>query len=337
MRSHLLSIIIPVYNVEPYLEQCLDSVIGQSYETLEILIVDDASTDRSLEICERYAWKDKRIRVFRNKVNMGLSAARNLALDNAHGDYIGFVDSDDYLDTDMYDIMMKKIEEDGSDIAMCNYFWTNESGEPRSNYVAVNHGKKLTGISKIRENIWTINNCVWNKLFKRTLFESIRFPEGRLYEDIFIMHELFDKAESVSITDESLYYYRRRNSSITLRPIRPENLDIVDAYIAKYRYVAERYPTERSLLDSVTQSILTNLLHCVDRVVLEDSLNDEGKLAEFRPLIEEKLAEIDTLEFDLTERLSMKETLKKYALLQRDIRLYAYMKTRTKESNKKVT
>lgn len=325
MKQSLVSIVIPVYNVEPYLRECLDSVVGQSYKNLEILIVDDASTDGSYDICREYAKNDERIHLFKNEVNRGLSATRNLALDNAHGDYIGFVDSDDFIDPNMYDIMVKKLEADNADMAMCNYYWTNEAGEKTSNYVSHNQDRKVKGIEKLRENALTVNNCVWNKLFKKKLFEDIRFPEGRLFEDIFIIHEIIDKASSVSVTKESLYYYRRRNTAITLRSFKPENFDIVDAFIAKYTYVSEKYPDEKRMIKKVAESVISNMIYCVERVVAEDKLDDE-----FKALIKEKAARIDSLEIDLS---ALNENLvKKYALIQKDVRLYAFMIGRRKSA-----
>lgn len=324
MKQSLVSIVIPVYNVEPYLRECLDSVVSQSYKNLEILIVDDASTDGSYEICNEYAQRDERIRLFKNEVNRGLSVTRNIALDNAHGDYIGFVDSDDFIDTNMYDIMVKRLEADNSDMVMCNYFWTDESGKKTSHYVSFNRGRKLRGVEKIRENVLTINNCVWDKLFKKHLFENIRFPEGRYYEDIFIMHELFDKAKSVSITGESLYCYRRRSTGITLCSVKPEHFDIVDAYIAKYIYVSEKYPDEKKMTDKLAESVISNMIHCINRVV------DEEVLDEFKDIIKEKMNRIDELNLDLS---AVKEDLvKKYALIQRDVRLYAFMRGRRKNA-----
>lgn len=325
MKQSLISIVIPVYNVEPYLRECLDSVIAQSYKNLEILIVDDASTDGSYDICREYAQNDERIHLFKNEVNRGLSATRNLALDNAHGDYIGFVDSDDFIDPNMYDIMLKKLEADNADIAMCNYYWTNEQGEKTSQYVSYNRDRKVSGIEKLRENVFTINNCVWDKLFKRKLFEDIRFPEGRLFEDIFIMHELIDKASSVSVTKESLYYYRKRKTAITLRSFKPENFDIVDAFIAKYTYVSEKYPDERKMIDKVAESVLANIIYCAEMVIAENRLDDE-----FKALIKEKVAKIDSLGIDLSH--ISENLVRKYALIQRDVRLYAFMIKRRKSS-----
>lgn len=322
MKQSLVSIVIPVYNVEPYLRECLDSVVGQSYKNLEILIVDDASTDGSYEICGEYAQRDERIHLFKNEVNRGLSVTRNIALDNANGDYIGFVDSDDFIDPNMYDIMVKRLEADNSDMVMCNYFWTDESGKKTSHYVSYNCGRKLRGVEKIRENVMTINNCVWDKLFKKELFENIRFPEGRYYEDIFIMHELFDKAKSVSITSESLYCYRRRSTGITLCSVKTEHFDIVDAYIAKYVYVSEKYPDEKKMTDKLAESVISNMIHCINRVV------DEEVLDEFKDIIKEKMNKIDELNLDLS---AVKEDIvKKYALIQRDVRLYAFMRGRRK-------
>ena len=236
-----ISIIVPVYNVESYASKCIESIIKQTYENLEILIVNDGSTDTSGDICEYYAQKDNRIIIIHQK-NQGLSMARNNALEIAGGDYIGFVDSDDWIATDMYSVLYKNAVEYDADISVCNYYYVSASGElsPHSNE---HRGIKVfEGIYKLMHNIRLFNSCVWNKLYKRHLFDDIRFPKGKTYEDIFITHKLIDNANKVVMSSECKYYYLQRESGITLSTFNPNQMDNLEAYIERHKYISAKYP-----------------------------------------------------------------------------------------------
>ena len=170
----MISVIVPVYNVEPYLRKCLDSIVNQTYRDLEILVIDDGSTDWCGKICDEYAGKDGRIRVFHTE-NRGLSCARNLGLDNARGEWIGFVDSDDWIETDMYEVLLKRAEETEADIVECGVLeeHPNRTGK-RQEYLVT--GTEAVIMLIHRE----LSNAVWNKLWKKSCFDKIRFPEGRI-------------------------------------------------------------------------------------------------------------------------------------------------------------
>ena len=189
----MLSVIIPVYNVEPYLEKCLDSVLKQTYKDMEILIIDDGSTDRSGAISDEYAAKDSRIRVFHTE-NRGLSAARNLGLDNAVGGYIGFVDSDDWIEPDMYEVLLKKAEETGADIVECGVF----KEYPDKTVEHQRPDRVMYKIEAIRALVnRELSNSVWNKVWVKSCYFNIRFPEGRLYEDVAITYRIFDCVDAI--------------------------------------------------------------------------------------------------------------------------------------------
>ena len=207
----MISVIVPVYNVESYLPKCLDSIIAQTYTDLEILVIDDGSTDRCGAICDSYAERDRRIRVFHTE-NRGLSAARNLGLDHAKGEYIGFVDSDDWIEPDMYEVLLRKAEETGADIVECG-FWKEY---PDRYEEKTRQNLKLTGkaaVSALLRN--ELSDGVWNKLWRRQCFETNRFPMGRVFEDVATTYQVFDAVPLISCVPAAKYHYTYREDSLS--------------------------------------------------------------------------------------------------------------------------
>ena len=205
----LASIIIPVYNVEPFLRKCLDSVINQTYENIEILIVDDGSTDQSGKICNDYS-VDSRVTVF-HQVNGGLSAARNTALNHANGEYLFFVDSDDFVSPTFVSDAVTVLEKEDSDIVIFNYTEAGMTNEEKNVYSKI---ANLTAY-EIKQKIISddIGNYVWNKAYRKFLFSKLRFPEGEWFEDLAVMGQLFMQAKNISMLNKSLYFYRIQNTS----------------------------------------------------------------------------------------------------------------------------
>ena len=215
--KELISVIIPIYMVEKYLNKCIDSVINQTYKNLEIILVNDGSKDNCKKICEEYAKKDSRIKII-NKSNGGLSDARNKGLEVSNGKYIGFVDSDDYISKDMYKNLYENIIKYDADIAICEYIEVNENGENiKENKKIIENGVKIysreEAMYKLLEDN-EITNHVWNKLYKSSLFKDIEFPKGLKFEDIAVMYKLIDKANRVVHISEILYFYVQRDGSI---------------------------------------------------------------------------------------------------------------------------
>lgn len=207
----MISIIVPIYNVEPYLRKCLDSVVGQTYRDLEILIIDDGSTDGSGRICDEYKEKDDRIIVFHTE-NRGLSAARNLGLDNATGEWIGFVDSDDWIEPDMYEVLLKKAEESGADVVECGcYRELLDKTVARKRVDVLLNGEEA--VSALLQG--KLFDYAWDKLWKKECFKSIRFPEERVHEDTAVTYRIFAEAESVCMISSALYHYRERKGSLS--------------------------------------------------------------------------------------------------------------------------
>ncbi|MEF2629635.1 glycosyltransferase family 2 protein [Megamonas funiformis] len=215
-----ISIIIPIYNVEQYLSQCLDSVINQTYKNLEILLINDGSTDNSGKICDNYAKLDNRIRVFHKK-NEGVSSARNLGLEKCTGDFIGFVDPDDFIELNMYELLYNEQQKTNADIIWCNYCKISSTGniiylgEINNNTfydLSLKNNKKI--FSKNFYYILNMKTYIWNKLFKRKLFYNIRFPLKKTFEDLFIFMSLILQTNTIQFISKTLYYYRQRDTSL---------------------------------------------------------------------------------------------------------------------------
>lgn len=214
MEKGLVSVIIPVYNVEKYVDKCIESVVKQTYKNLEIVLIDDGSTDSSDTICDEWGGKDNRIIVI-HKENGGLSDARNVGLNNARGEYYTFIDSDDYISLDMIETLMNCAVKYSSEIAVCNMIRVSEKGDFVSFYRPEDREKVLNGEERFQT---LIQPSVCNKLFKAKLFDRISFPKGKYYEDTFIYHYLVYRANKICFTGKDSYFYLARGDSIVGQP-----------------------------------------------------------------------------------------------------------------------
>ncbi|MEG2119583.1 MAG: glycosyltransferase [Pseudoflavonifractor sp.] len=229
MDLRLISIIVPIYNVQSYLPQCLDSLLGQTYRNLELILVDDGSPDGAPAICDDYAARDSRIVVIHQK-NGGLSAARNSGITAATGDFLAFVDSDDWIHRDYIATLLQMCGDTGSEIAQCGFLRVWTDAEPPSPPASVHcqSGREMClSICKSATHLEGIIAC--NKLYARHLFDEIRFPEGRLYEDEATTYRLFWQAKQVAVTTRPLYFYRQRAGSIVGSGFSRRSLDGVTA------------------------------------------------------------------------------------------------------------
>ena len=244
MMDSLISIIIPVYNVEKYLKKCIDSVCNQTYKNIEIILVDDGSTDSSGKICDEYAGIDGRIKVV-HKENGGLSDARNTGIENASGKLIAFIDSDDYVSQSMIDLLYKKLSYDNSDIALCGVAHINENGEIVNN--SIESLSVYDGVLTADETMYKLcspeggyYSIICNKLFKKELFDGIRFPLGKINEDEFVVHELFGKCSKISCINTKMYFHVLHSGSIMHQPYSIKNLDKVEAYVNRTKFLLKR-------------------------------------------------------------------------------------------------
>lgn len=239
-KEALISVIVPAYNVEKYIRKCLDSVCGQTYRNLEIIVVDDGSADGTGAICDEFAARDGRVRVLHLE-NCGVGAARNRGFDCATGELIGFVDSDDWAEPDMFETLCNVLVDNDVDISICSYFRERKSGtKPQSD-----DGKvfSLTSKQALSELITdkTYKNYLWNKLFRRSLFDGIRFPENTHYEDVAVVYRLFAKAQAFKCVNRPLYHHVYRTGSI----VRPCFYD-AESFFQFFLVLAERSRFMRS-------------------------------------------------------------------------------------------
>jgi len=243
MNSIKISIIIAIYNVEKMLKRCLDSIVSQDYPNIEIILVNDGSTDNSLGICKKYKEEDTRI-VLINKKNGGVSSARNAGIEKATGDIVLFVDSDDWVSTNLC-----------SDIA--HIFSNNEIDIVIFGFNII-QGKKTKAICTQKDRLITkekaiegllidkaIRNYPWNKAYKSELFKNVRYPEVRTFEDVAATFKLFDNASCFYITKKCLYNYEIRNNSLSTKWWKSEEkvIDYFDAREAQFCCIKEKYPT----------------------------------------------------------------------------------------------
>ncbi|MGI0530116.1 glycosyltransferase family 2 protein [Treponema socranskii] len=235
MNTPLISIIVPVYKVEQYLSKCVDSILNQTYKNLEIILVDDGSPDSCPKICDDYAKIDSRIIVL-HKVNAGLSAARNSGLTISRGDYISFIDSDDWVSSDFIEKLYFRIVNDKSDFVMCNFEQVDELGRKVNNFKQISLTEKrildFQEFWDVFKEHTAVNIVAWNKLYKKEIFSDLKYPEGHIHEDVFIMPLIMEKVTKVSQEPSTLYYYLKRGNSIVGTLKKEFNFD-ADKFLAE--------------------------------------------------------------------------------------------------------
>lgn len=245
-KKVLVSIIIPVYNVAPYLVEALESVINQTYEYIEIIIINDGSNDGSDIICDKYAQKDNRIKVVHQK-NKGLSAARNVGLDIKSGEVVAFMDPDDKLHPDYIRIMISKMLKLNADIVICKnskYYTTHKMNFNKVKKIepAVKEGvyNKINALRFLADGL--INMNVWNKIYRAELWNDIRFPEGYVYEDVATTYKIFNCSNTICVVDEILYMRRIRPQSITSMHILKNRKDFVKSLFQFELFIKKNIP-----------------------------------------------------------------------------------------------
>ena len=227
-----VSVIVPVYQVEQYLRQCLDSILNQTFKDIEVILIDDGSKDNSGKICDEYALNDNRVKVIHQK-NMGLSDARNSGMNLMSGKYFMFVDSDDYVSELMIEKLYIRAVETDADVVCCNfeYFWENNEKESFSTKEKTEelNSSEIFNHRKNEKNygFWTV---AWNKLHKSSSMNSFRFRSGKIHEDEFWANDIYQKDLKVVTIEDSLYYYRQRhNSIVNIKNIKKE-FDLIEAF-----------------------------------------------------------------------------------------------------------
>lgn len=249
----MISIIVPVYNVEKYFEKCIDSLVGQTYKDLDIILIDDGSTDKSPQICDRYALSDNRVRVL-HQTNKGLSKARNVGLSMANGDYITFIDSDDYIELDTMETVMEAIERFGSDLVFFREKSVDETGK-----TTLIKGPEPTGLILEKDRDFAENrimgeliNGVCDKVYRADIIKDLTFETGRIYGEDFMFNLMaLSKVEKVAYIDQIKYSYVSNSGSITHKSFSPNSFDqiyfkdrvceYVKKEFPKYAHICEKY------------------------------------------------------------------------------------------------
>lgn len=232
-----ISIVVPIYKVEKYLDKCIESLVQQTYRDLEIILVDDGSPDACPKMCDNWAKKDNRVVVIHKK-NGGLSDARNVGIEAATGEYISFVDSDDYLSMDFFEILKDALKNNNADIAMSEVLLKYEDKSLiKATKFTKNKEVCIPGIDAIYDNDIRYNMTAWAKLYKSELFDGVKFPVGRLHEDEFVFFKIFAKCNLFVIDNNAKYYYIQRGTSIMYTKTEKNVRDILDAFEEKYNYL----------------------------------------------------------------------------------------------------
>lgn len=271
MNEEKISIIVPVYNVEAYLERCVESILKQTYTNLEILLVNDGSTDKSGELCDKLALRDHRIRVI-HKENGGLSDARNRGIDEASSNLIGFIDSDDYIDEDMYETLYRQMVASKADLSMCGHYDVyhqipeKQVAEIKTWELMPEEAIKMVMEAKI------LSVTAVNKLYKKALFEQLRFRIGKIAEDAFIMVDLIHQCSKVVATNEKKYYYVHRENSITTQKFSLKFLNVIEAYEQNAKIISENYP---DLYDVAIMRLNWAYFYVLDRLLVDNDFKDK--------------------------------------------------------------
>lgn len=315
----LFSVIVPVYNVENFLERCLDSIICQTYSDFECIVIDDGSQDSSGAICDDYANRDSRIKVVHQK-NAGLGAARNTGLENAIGDYICFCDSDDWVEKDLLHELLKKISSDGPDVVIYGLAYIFKDRKDFNIY----HKEDIEIVkNRIITNEWTCTAC--NKCFKKDLFNGQRFPEGVLYEDAAFIPQLVFQAEKIEVIDKCFYNYDlRRDNSITR--IKKSNR-VYDLFLAQVSNVDFAEKNNLVTVRICAYNLLMTAYDCLLLDCKDTLLNKEQKEHIFEVVHKnERRIEINALK----NNLSKNELKLKYKFLHSKLKYYVGKKDFTK-------
>lgn len=239
-----VSVVVAIYNVSDYLKKCVDSILDQTYDKLEIILVDDGSTDNSGEICDDYEKADNRVLAL-HKTNGGLSDARNAGIKKSTGEYITFIDGDDYIDRDYIETLIDSIRKYDSDISIVGH----KIKYPKNIYEKrASKSEVFSPEDALREILYDreIDLSAWGKLYKTSLFNGVRYPKGRLFEDSATTYLLFDKAKKISVAPKSKYNYIIRSTSITNTGFNSKKYDLIASTQEMTDFIINKYPNLKS-------------------------------------------------------------------------------------------
>lgn len=295
LNNELISVIVPIYNVELYLRKCVDSILNQTHRNLEIILVDDGSPDKCGVICDEYAKMDKRVKVI-HKPNGGLSDARNAGLEIMTGDYVGFVDSDDWIEPDMYTKLLELLQRFHADMAFGGVADELESNGVSQITKRSNYGEKPFFENRVEamQRYFYGSWAAWDKLYKSSVFENIRYPVGEINEDEAIVLKLLDRCNRVCYTNDICYHYmtRKNSGSITASAFTEKKLAWQNHCKMNLAFIREKYPEleqaaavryRNSLLWSLTEMAMSDREFLLQIRELKEALKENRKLFRTAP------------------------------------------------------
>ncbi len=287
MNEPLISVIVPVYNVEHYIKRCVDSILAQTYTNLEIILVDDGSTDDSGKICDEYAKMDIRVKIVHQK-NGGLSDARNTGIRQANGICYTFIDSDDYVAVDYIACLCRLLWENQAQIAICGYRKVLEDFEIKKNFDSEISTENLYYSEEALFRLLyqrKMITSVCGRLFRAELFEQIHFPKAKLHEDVAVTYRLFDAAEKIACTSAEKYYYFQRRDSIVNQKFRKQRMDYLEFTKECIQYMNRNHPQLTRAAISRHFSACFDLLSCIGndkKIFAEEYLQIVREIRKYR-------------------------------------------------------
>lgn len=322
-RYPVVSVIVPIYKAEKYLQNCISSIRRQTYMQLEIILVDDGSPDDCGNICDKNAAEDIRIKVI-HKENEGLSSARNVGLDIARGEYIAFVDADDTIHPQFIEILLRLCLQYDCDIAQCDYLAIAENSfklplNPQQSIVLLNNKDAVHELCSGGESVkYTV---VWNKIYKKSLFAGIRYPVGRIHEDEFITYKVLWNTKKMAVTNQYLYYYLQHASSITGEQFSIRRLDALDAYKERLCFLAENH------LEKDYYSTLQRFFYLIERYefLTKENIEKSENILITLSKEKEKVLQILPSDFGQTEKpYPMDNLINKDCIFSTESRIVIY-------------
>lgn len=308
--NKLVSIIVPIYNVEKYLEKCVCSILNQDYNNLEVILVNDGSTDKSLEICERLQKKDNRIKII-NQKNLGVSAARNNGFYYSKGDYICFIDSDDIIEIDMVSTLVKLLQENECEVANCNIHIIEKDKTEKNFYT--NKNIKIYNSSELKKYflLGKVSHACWDKMYKREVLEKVNFVLNSTSEDRYFCWKLYKTINKMVVTSKVGYHYIRKNeNSITSTPLSLKNISRIEEALNVKNDVLLYYP---ELYDEWEYYYLKGLDNLASKFIEQKIKKDDKlyKYYEFIILELEKILKNSNPYIDVKRKNSLFEKYKK--------------------------
>ncbi|MDR2623947.1 MAG: glycosyltransferase [Methanobrevibacter sp.] len=326
-QNAVISIIVPVYNVEKYLKRCIDSILNQTFKDFELILVNDGSTDDSGKICDDYKEKDNRIKVIHKK-NGGLSSARNAGIDVAQGGYYGFVDSDDYISYDMYECLYKLIYCNDADIAICSIYhcYSNGQGRIKKNKSYSETNPKTYTFDKqealkivLQGKIFSMN--VINRLYKRDLFKNIRFPEEiKFAEDVPFSFNIFKNVKKVVFYSSPKYFYMHRSLSLTTSNFNTDTKDVIKSYKSILKITKEKFP---NLIVYSEFRYLWSYISIFDKMILSEKIEYPEEYSDVLSNIKKSMWKIlKNPNFSLKRKLLLVVLIFNESLYKKGVRRY---------------